>query len=94
MAYSFSDITGNVVGDGPSINGLRELKAFVQEQGAEEYPSIGHLFEHGYTKRLLQLGKECRSLAKRATNKDIKITIVSLGKSATKAKELLIMEDA
>lgn len=95
MSYSLCDENAKFVGDAPCINGLRELKEFVQDQGAEKFPAITQLFQHGYTNMLVQLGIECRNLGKRAVdNKDIRSSALSIGKAAVKAKELLVLEDA
>lgn len=91
MAYAFHDVDG-YLDPGPCINGLRQLKAFIASQQGLKFPAIEQLFDIGYTKLLAQLKIECRNLEKRATDKDIKSTLASLGKSASKAKEILIME--
>lgn len=94
MAYSITDISGKTISDGPCINGLREMKEFVSDQGQEKFPAISQLFEYGHTKLLVQLGIECRNLAKRAKEQQaIRNSFLSLGKAVVKAKELLVMED-
>jgi hypothetical protein len=93
MAYNFSDVTGKEVGDAPCINGLRELKAYIQKEGPHKFPAMADLLQNGYTKLLVQLGIDCRGLAKNAPDKEIKSSILSFGKAAKKAKEILIMED-
>lgn len=93
MSYNFSDVTGKEVGDAPCINGLRELKAYFQKQGPDKFPAMANLLENGTTKLLLQLGIDCRGLAKNAPDPEIKASILSIAKAAKKAKEILIMED-
>lgn len=94
MSYSITDISNKTIGDGPCINGLREMKEFVSAQGQEKFPATSQLFEYGHTKLLVQLGIECRNLAKRSKDQqDIRNSFLALGKATAKAKELLVLED-
>jgi hypothetical protein len=92
MAYTIEDENG-FVGLGPSINGLRELKAFVSKQNAKKFPVIGEFLEHGFTPQTKLLANECRMLAdaSKEESKNLAFSFNALAKDATKAKGIVIL---
>lgn len=91
MAYKFNDVNG-FVADGPSINGLREVKQLMVEYKDWPRPALEQLLEHGHTDMLPALSVECKNLANKTNDKDIKSTLIKLAAAALKAKEVIIME--
>jgi hypothetical protein len=91
MAYKLNDVDG-FIADGPSINGLREVKALLAEYKDQPRPALEQLLEYGHTTMLPALSVECANLANKTNDVDIKHTLKSLAAAARNAKELLIME--
>jgi hypothetical protein len=89
MAYSVEDENGDI-GAGPSGNGLSELRKFVLAQADDLYPSLRMLLMHGVTHQVEKLTIECRALASKCTDKDIKSTLSSLAISSAKAEGIVM----
>lgn len=90
MGYKFSDANGDST-HGPSINGLREVKDLMKEYDNPR-PALEQLLQHGHTNMLPALSMECRNLANKTNDKDIKHTLISLAAFARRADEIVILE--
>ena len=55
-------------------------------------PAFDQLIEFGYTNLLSELRDECASLLKRTDDKDIKISLSTLGDFARSADEIVVLE--
>jgi hypothetical protein len=89
VGYTLEDEDG-YLGDGPSIEGLRQMKKFFFSQ-KEEHPALTEFLNQGYTNCTLQLSKECKRLAEIATDKNVRITLKALAADARKAKGIVIL---
>lgn len=90
MGYKFNDANGYLEA-GPSINGLKEIKDLATEYQARR-PALEQLIQHGHTDMLLALQVECRNLANKTNDKDVKHSLLRISALASKASEVLIME--
>jgi len=91
MAYTYSDANGHL-SPGPSINGLRELKALIVEQRGWKHPALSQLLEHGHTNMLPALSAECRYLIVKTDNYDIQSTLTHLASLCLRADEMIVLE--
>lgn len=91
-AYDLYDEKG-FVGGGPSINGLRVLKASLKSISPAVYPQMASLLKYGYANSPLRLKYEVVALCKAAKDLGAKNTLVQIGKVASKAKNIVILYD-
>lgn len=92
MAYDLHDEKG-FVGGGPSINGLRTLKAALASISPAVYPQMASLIKHGYANSPLRLKYETQALIKATNDLGAKSTLTQIGKVAAKAKSIVILHD-
>jgi len=92
MAYDIHDEDG-YVGGGPSINGLRELKAELSRISTAVYPQMASLITNGYAASPARFKHECMALSKQVQGINVKKTLIELGKAASKAKTIVILHD-
>lgn len=90
MAYKFNDANGYLAA-GPSVNGLKEIKALMKEYD-DPRPALEQLLQHGHTTMLPALAVEIRNLANKTNDKSTKHTLNSIYALAKKASEVLILE--
>jgi len=90
MAYDLHDEKG-FVGGGPSINGLRVLKASLQHISPAVYPQMASLMKYGYANSPLRLKYETMALVKGVKDIGAKSTLVQIGKVAAKARTIVIL---
>ena len=89
MGYSYSDANG-YLDLGPSISGLRELKVLLKR--TKDHPAFDQFLEYGYTNMLSALIVECKNLAGKTENKDIRYALKHLSGLAKKADAIIILE--
>jgi hypothetical protein len=89
MGYELNDENG-FIASGPSISGLRDMKHFFSSYETEN-PALREFFKEGCTTRTSTLAAECKGLALIATDEDIRESLKELGKSAKKAKGIVIL---
>lgn len=91
MPYTFRDASKNSY-PGPSINGLVEMKQLLSAYKDYPRPALEQLLEHGMTNMLPALSMECRNLANKTNDENVKHTLISLAAIARKADEVVILE--
>lgn len=91
MPYHLLDEDLNDLGSGPSINGWRQVKLFVDSRTSDDLEALPMLIEHGVTHKTLKLAIECRALAKEATDPDVASTLNKLAISAGRAKGIVVL---
>lgn len=92
MSYDIYDENGFVL-SGPSINGLKELKSAVKKKNAGLYPQMASILKYGYATSPIRLKQECVELSKAIDSKDVKSTLIELGKAAAKSQTIVILHD-
>jgi hypothetical protein len=91
MPYTFSDASKREW-PGPSINGLDEVKQLIAAYKDWPRPALDQLLTHGMTNMLPALSVECRNLANKTNDQNIKHTLVALAAIALQADEVVILE--
>jgi hypothetical protein len=92
MAYDLHDEKG-YVGGGPSINGLRALKADLVHVSPNVYPQMAMLLTHGFANSPLRLKYEAAALSKLVKNMGPRKTLIEIGKIAAKSKTIVILHN-
>jgi len=89
MAYTLMDEDGEL-GHGPSINGRTQLEKYLATVKLK-HPALSMLLVHGATHLTLALAVECKNLAAKCKDAEVKSTLQSLAKDARKAKQCVMM---
>jgi len=76
---------------GPSVNGLREIKQLISENKGNRV-ALDQLLKHGYTNMLTSLRLECRNLANKTNDPDVKNSLNAIGQFASNANEIVALE--
>lgn len=90
MAYKFNDANGYLEA-GPSVNGLKEIKALMKEYD-DPRPALAQLLQYGHTNMLPALAVEVRNLSNKTNDKSIKHTLGTIYRLSKKANEILVLE--
>jgi hypothetical protein len=94
MTFDLYD-SGGYAGPGPSITGLKDLKAALKQRPINPavYPQMSRLLREGYSESPIRLKYEAMALQKQVNDPLVKHTLMNISKAAANAADIVIIHN-